>query len=87
MPTLSGLSKTIGTAVVPGGAIGEIKVPGKLNPSDTLLAVEMITEGTPFTRTDLTAEFSITAGKGGTIQNTTTNTTGKALVVIWARAD
>lgn len=87
MPTLSGFSKQIGSAVIPGTVIGEHKLPGNIKPGDTLLAVEQIQEGSPPTRTDRTAEFSITAGKGGSITNTTTNLTGSTLVVIWAKTD
>lgn len=87
MPTLSGFSKAIGTSVIPGNVVGEHKVPGNIKPGDTLIAVEQVQEGTPPTRTDRTAEFSITAGKGGTITNTTTNLSGSTLVVIWAKAD
>ena len=47
----------VGCALIPGGAIGEHQVPGNLVPGDTLLSVEHITEGTPPTRVDRTAEF------------------------------
>lgn len=87
MPTLSGVSVTIKSAVIPGGIVGEFKVPGALKPGDTLLSVVEVTDGAPPTKVDRTAEFSITAGKSGTIQNTTTVTTGKYLVVVWAKAN
>lgn len=84
MPTDSGFSVPVGCDMIKGGPIGEHKVKGKLHPGCTLLSVEHITDGTPPTRVDRTAEFSITAGKHGTIQNTTTNTTGGYLHVLWA---
>lgn len=83
MPTLSGFSKPLTCTVIPGGPVGEHKVPGNLKPGCTLLSVEDITDGSPPTRVDRTAEFSITAGKSGTIQNTTTNTTGRFLHISW----
>lgn len=84
MPTISGFSTPIESALVPGGVVGEIKVPGNLKPGMTLLSVTRVVDGTPPVPTDLTAEFSITAGKAGTIENTTTNTTGAFLLVCWA---
>lgn len=87
MPTLSGISVAIKSSIVPGGVVGEFKVPGGLKPGDTLLSVVEVTDGAPPTKVDRTAEFSITAGKAGTIQNTTTNTTGKYLAVMWAKAN
>lgn len=87
MPTISGLSKRLGTAVVPGGPIGEIKVPGDIKAGDTLLDVLEVTDGAPPVRVNRTAECSITAGKAGSITTTVTNTTGKYLLVIWTKAD
>jgi hypothetical protein len=87
MPTITGFSKAVGCALIPGGAIGEHRVPGDIGPGDTLLSVEHITDGTPPTRVDRTAEFTIHATKGGTIQNTTTNTTGGFLHVLWSRTE
>lgn len=87
MPTASGLSVAVKSTLIPGNVVGEHKVPGGLRPVDTLLAVLEVTEGVPPTKVDRTAEFSITAGKAGTIQNTTTNTTGKYLLVVWAKAN
>ena len=84
MPTLSGFSKPIGCCLIPGGVVGEHKLSGNLKPGCTLLSVEHITDGAPPTRVDRTAEFSITAGKNATIQNTTTNTTGGYLHVLWS---
>ena len=43
-----------------------------------------VVDGTPPVPANLTAEFSIVAGKPGTIVNTTTVTTGNWLVVTWA---
>ncbi len=87
MPTISGFSKPVGCAMIPGGPVGEHPVQGALQPSDTLLSVEHITDGDPPTRADITAEFSITAGKSGSITNTTTDTTGGWLHVLWARSE
>ncbi|WPJ68009.1 hypothetical protein STOPSMEL_33 [Sinorhizobium phage StopSmel] len=87
MPTISGFSKPVGCAMIPGGPVGEHLVPGSIKAGDTLLSVEHITDGSPPTRVDRTAEFSITAGKGGSITNTTTNTTGGFLHVLWARSE
>lgn len=87
MPTISGFSRTIGCCIIPGGPIGEHVVKGDLDPDDTLISVEHIVDGDPPTRTDRTAEFSITAGKQATIENTTTVTTGDFLHVTWAKAD
>ena len=85
MPTITGLSVAIGSALIPGGAIGEHAVPGDLEPGDTLLAVTHITDGAPPVPTNLTAEFAITAGKGATIENDTTDTTGDFLFDVWAK--
>ena len=87
MPTISGFSVPVGCALIPGGAIGEHAVPGNIAPGDTLLSVEHITDGTPPTRVDRTAEFSISATHAGVIENTTTVTTGGFLHVLWAKAE
>ncbi len=87
MPMISGFSKPIGCSMIPGGPVGEHVVHGDLAPGDTLLSVEHITDGSPPTRVDRTAEFSIVAGKANTIANTTTNTTGDFLHVAWAKAE
>ncbi|AEQ50759.1 hypothetical protein KKY_720 [Pelagibacterium halotolerans B2] len=53
-----------------------------------MLSVEHITPGTPPTRVDRTAEFSIHATKGGVIENDPeegTDTTGDFLHVLWSR--
>ncbi len=84
MPTISGLAAPVESAVIPGGVVGEHRVPGNLAPGMTLLSVTRIVDGTPPVPTNLTAEFSITAGKAGTIQNTTTATTGAFLLVCWS---
>lgn len=87
MPTITGFSKRLGSALVPGAPVGEIKVPGDIKAGDTLLDVLHITDGTPPTRVNRTAECSITAGKAGSITTTVTNTTGGFLLVIWAKTD
>ena len=84
MPTASGFSKPTKSAILPGGPIGEFRVPGRLNPACTLLAVLDVTDTAVPSAVNRTAEFSITAGKPGTIQNTTTVTTGRYLIVVWA---
>lgn len=87
MPTITGFSKRLGHALIPGAVVGEHKLPGDIEDGDTLLSVRHITDGAPPTAADRTAEFSITAGKAGAITNTTTNTTGGFLSVLWAKAD
>lgn len=87
MPTMTGFSVPVGCALVPGGAIGEHEVPGNIAPGDTLLSVEHITDDSPPTRVDRTAEFTISAAKAGVIENTTTDTTGDFLHVTWAKAE
>lgn len=87
MPTISGFSRPVGCALVPGGPVGEHQVQGSLKPGDTLLSVEHITDANPPTRVDRTTEFSIHATKGGVVVNTTTNTTGGFLHVLWASSE
>lgn len=87
MTTISGFPTPVGCALIPGGPIGEHKVPGNIEPGDTLLSVEHVTAGSPPTRVDRTAEFSISGTKAGVIQNTTTVTTGQFLHVLWAKAE
>lgn len=87
MPTISGFSTPVGCALIAGGPVGEHSVPGSLKPGDTLLSVEHITDGTPPTREDITAEFTISATKAGTIENTTTDTTGAHLHVLWSSTE
>jgi len=85
---ITGLSVPIETALIHGGPIGAHAVPGNIVDGDTLLAVLHIEEGTPpDVAADLTAEFTITANKGGSITNTTTDTTGDFLLVVWAKAE
>ena len=86
MGTISGFSRAVGCALIPGGAVGEFVVPGGLKPGDTLLSVEHVIDGAPPTRVNRTAEFAIVAGKHATIVNTTTVTTGGFLHVLWAKA-
>jgi hypothetical protein len=83
MPTISGFSRPIQSACIPGGPVGEFSVPGNLRPGHFLLSVEELTDAATPTRVDRTGEFSITPNKNGRIQNTTTNTTGKFLLVTW----
>lgn len=87
MPTISGYPAAVGCALVPGGAVGEVAVPGSLKPSDTLLSVEHIVAGTPPTRTDITAECSNSATKGGVIETSSTDTTGDFLHVLWSKTE
>jgi hypothetical protein len=85
---LIGFSVPIGMALIPGGAVGAHAVPGDIAAGDTLLKVLRITDGAPpAVAADLTAEFSITAGASGTLQNTTTVTTGSFLLVVWAKVE
>lgn len=86
MPVISGFSVPSECAIIPGGPIGDHKVPGALEPGDHLLAVIHLTDAPPAHVADLTAEFSIKAGASGTITNTTTDTTGHFLLVVFAKA-
>lgn len=86
MGTISGYSRAITTAVIPGGAVGAHAVPGEIADGDTLVAVTQLTDAAPPVPTDRTAEFSIDAGDAGSITNTTTDTTGSHLVVTWVKA-
>lgn len=86
MPIINGFSVPLEDALIPGGAVGAHAVPGNLEPGDTLVAVLHLTDGPPALAADLTAEFSITAGKAGSVTNTTTDTTGDFLLVVWAKA-
>lgn len=85
MGTISGFSVPVEGAILPGSAVGEHAVPGNIAPGDTLLAVLHLTEG-PVAAVDVTAEFSISATKAGTIENTTTDFTGDHLYAVWAKA-
>ena len=87
MPTISGFARRVGSALIPGGVVGQQKVPGNLKPTDTLLSVLHVSEGSPPTAVNRTAEFSIHATKGGVITNTTTNTSGGWLLVAWASTE
>jgi len=87
MPTISGFSKAIQSALIPGGPVGAFSVPGDLQPSDTLLSVLHIIDGSPATAVERKSEFTITAGKGNSVTNTTTVTTGGFLYVTWVRND
>ncbi|WP_339745591.1 hypothetical protein [uncultured Maricaulis sp.] len=87
MPTITGFSVPVGCALITGGAIGELQVPGNIQPGDALLAVQHVEDGTPPTATDITAECSISATKGGVIETTVTNTTGDHVHVLWAKSE
>lgn len=90
MSTITGFATAVGCALINGGVAGEHVVPGNLVPGDTLLSVEHITAGTPPTRVDRTAEFSISATKAGVIENDPeegTDTEGDWLHVLWAKAE
>lgn len=87
MPTISGFSRPVGCALIPGGEAGEHKVPGSLKPGDTLLSVEHITDDERPTREDITEEFDISETEAGVIINDDvegTDTTGGFLHVLWA---
>ena len=85
MKSISGFSKPISMAIIPGGAAGELPVPGDIKAGDTLLAVTQITDGAPPVGADITADCSIVADKFGTIAAATTDTTGKWLIVVWTK--
>lgn len=85
MPVINGYSVPTEEAIIPGGVVGDYKVPGSIEPGDHLLAVIHVTDSPPAHVADLTAEFSIKAGASGTITNTTTDTTGHFLLVVWAK--
>jgi hypothetical protein len=87
MPIINGFSVPLEDALIPGGVVGAHAVPGNIEDGDTLIAVLHITDGPPALAADLTAEFSITAGKGGSVTNTTTDTSGGFLLVVWAKAE
>jgi len=81
--TQSGFPRTVGTAVVPGGPIGNIAVPG-IRAGDQLLSVVSVTSD--LVRTDRFANASIPAGTEGQIAMATVATTGAWLIVTWAKA-
>lgn len=80
--TISGFTRVVQSAVVPGGAAGAHSVPGNLDASDTLLSVKHVSNDL-VTNAELLSEFSISGT--GEVTNTTTNTTGDFLVVVWAK--
>jgi len=83
---VSGLPRPIGFAAIPGGAAGDHAVPGGLKDGDDLIYVRHIS-GDLVTNADLTAEFSIAAGKANVINNAAgTDTTGDVLLVAWMSA-
>ncbi|MCX9146613.1 hypothetical protein [Erythrobacter sp. WG] len=83
--TQSGFNRTVANAVVPGGPIGNIAVPG-IRHGDTLLSVVSVTSANPPVPTDRMANASIPAGSEGRIAMAAVNTTGLHLVVTWAKA-
>ncbi|MDZ4307554.1 hypothetical protein [Allopontixanthobacter sp.] len=87
MGTISGFSRPVTTAVIPGGVVGDHAVPGGIKDGDTLVAVTQLTDAVPPVPTDRTAEFSISAGTSDQVENTTTDTTGAFLVVTWVKAE
>jgi len=80
--TAPGFPRPIATAIIPGGAAGDHKLPGWApKSSDSLISVTHISADL-VTRQDLTAEFSII--DAGTIDNTAgTDTAGNFLVATW----
>lgn len=81
--TQSGFPRTVGNAVVPGGPVGNIAVPG-IRHGDQLIAVTQITGA--LVRTDQFANASIPAGSEGRIAMANIGTGGTWLVVTWLRA-
>jgi len=81
--TQSGFPRTVATAVVPGGPIGNITCPG-IRAGDQLISVASLTSG--LVRTDRFANASIPAGTEGLIAMATVNTTGDWLIVTYLRA-
>lgn len=81
--TQSGFPRTVASAVVPGGPIGNIPVPG-IRAGDQLIGVVQMTAA--LVRTDRFANASIPAGTEGRIAMATVATTGDFLVVTWLRA-
>lgn len=82
--TQSGFHRAVATAVVPGGPIGDIAVPG-IRAGDTIIAVTSMTSANPPVPTARTANASIPAGTEGRIAMAVVNTTGLFLAVTWAR--
>ena len=80
--TQSGFPRTVATAVVPGGAIGNIPVSG-IRAGDQLLSVVSVTGG--LVRTDRFANASIPAGSEGLIAMAGVDTSGVWLIVTWLR--
>lgn len=80
--TLSGYTRTVAVAVIPGGAVGTHALPGDVDASgDDLVSVVQDSSGV---LTDLTSEFSISGYNE--LTNTTTDTTGDFLIVTYAKA-
>lgn len=83
--TQSGFPRTVATALVPGGPIGNFTVPG-IRAGDTLLSVLQVTGANPPVPTARTANASIPAGTSDTVAIAAVVTTGTWLVVTWAKA-
>jgi hypothetical protein len=81
--TQSGFTRTVATAVVRGGPIGNIPVPG-IRDGDTLISVVSLTAA--FVRTDRFANASIPANSEGRIAMATVDTSTEWLVVTWRKA-
>lgn len=81
--TQSGFPRTVATAVVRGGPIGNIPVDG-IRAGDQLIGVVQMTGA--LARTDRFANASIPASSEGRIAMATVDTSGSWLVVTWLRA-
>jgi hypothetical protein len=80
--TQSGFPRTVASAVIPGGAIGNLPCPG-IRAGDQLVSVVQMTSA--LARTDRFANASIPAGTEGQIAIASVATTGSWLVVTWLR--
>ena len=80
--TISGFPRTVATAVVRGGPVGNIEVPGICH-GDQLISVTQMTGA--LARTDRFANASIPAGSESRIAMATVDTSGSWLVVTWLR--
>lgn len=81
--TQSGFPRLVATAVVPGGPIGNINVPG-IRAGDQLISVVQMNPA--LARTDRFANASIPADSEGRIAMATVDTTGSWLVVTFFKA-
>ncbi|MEL6485876.1 MAG: hypothetical protein AAFQ13_01850 [Pseudomonadota bacterium] len=83
MSTISGFSRRTGFAIIPGGEAGEHAVPGNIKAGDTLVAAIQLTDADPPVPTNRLSEFSIPASSEGLVENTTTDTTGDFVCLVW----